>query len=77
MTMSKKGGRAWKAAGLATALGADLTVCILLGFYGGKWLGEKLGSVPMCIVAGVLIGIVVGVTNVIVVIKKVLEDSDG
>ncbi|WP_314589753.1 AtpZ/AtpI family protein [Paenibacillus terrigena] len=77
MTTSKNGGTPWRAMGLVTLLGLDLAVCTLAGYFAGKWLGEKLGSVPLCTAAGVLVGVLIGVTNVIVLIKKVLEDSNG
>ncbi|OPA75722.1 hypothetical protein BVG16_20550 [Paenibacillus selenitireducens] len=77
MTVSKNGGKPWRAMGLVTALGLDLAVCILLGFYGGEWIGEILGSVQLGTAIGVLVGLAAGVTNVIVLIKKVLEDSNG
>lgn len=77
MAVSKNDGKPWRAMGLVTALGLDLAVCILLGFYGGRWLGEIFGSVPLGTALGVMVGLAVGVTNVIVLIKKVLEDSNG
>ncbi|WP_152396315.1 AtpZ/AtpI family protein [Paenibacillus guangzhouensis] len=77
MTTSKNGGTPWRAMGLVTLLGLDLAVCTLVGYFAGKWIGEKVGSVPLCTAAGVLLGVLIGVSNVIVLIKKVLEDSNG
>lgn len=66
----------WRAAGLVSAVGVNITVCTLLGFYGGGWLGERLGGGPIWPAIGVLLGIFVGFVGAFLMIKKVLEEPD-
>jgi hypothetical protein len=64
----------WKAAGLVSAIGADLVVCILGGYFAGAFLADKWGH-PGWAAAGVIIGLALGIVSVIYMIKRVLEDS--
>ena len=64
----------WKAAGLVSAIGADLVVCILGGYFAGAYLSEKSGH-PIWVAAGVIIGLAIGIASVVFMIKRVLEDS--
>lgn len=67
----------WKAAGLVSAIGADIAVCTVLGFYGGRMLGGWLGNEAAWTAFGVLFGILLGFTTVFLIIRKVLEEQDG
>lgn len=67
---------AWRAAGLVSAVGVNIAVCTLLGFYGGGWLGEWLGGGPIWSAIGVLIGIFVGFVGAFMMIRKVLEEPN-
>jgi predicted acyltransferase len=64
----------WKAAGLVSAIGADLVVCILGGYFAGAYLTKKSGH-PAWVAAGVIIGLAIGIVSVVFMIKRVLEDS--
>lgn len=66
----------WKAAGLVSALGADLVVCILAGYYAGVYLSKWTGGGRSWVAGGVITGLVVGILSVALLIKRVLEDSD-
>lgn len=71
----KNTGNAFKAIGLVSAIGIDLTVCTLGGFYAGKWLDAKLGGSGIWTGVSVLVGLVVGALSIALVIGKVLRDK--
>lgn len=67
----------WRAAGLVSAIGVDFAVCILAGFFGGRWVGEKLGGHPIFTAIGVVLGIIIGIVSIVFMIRKFLEDENG
>ncbi|USB32889.1 AtpZ/AtpI family protein [Paenibacillus sp. YPG26] len=72
-------GTVLKAAGLVSAIGIDIAVCTVAGYYLGSWW-DSFGSGSSTGIRtgiGVLIGVVIGMVSVIYLIKKVMEDSDG
>ncbi|MFD0714898.1 AtpZ/AtpI family protein [Paenibacillus sp. GCM10027626] len=73
MKQKSSGDNPWRALAMVGALGFDVAICTLLGFFIGKWLG----GTPGWIVFGVLFGLAVGIFSAILIVKKVLEDSDG
>nr|WP_302057365.1 AtpZ/AtpI family protein [Paenibacillus sp. Lou8.1] len=60
---------------MVSAIGIDLTICTLGGFYAGKWLDAKLGGSGIWIGVSVLAGLVVGALSIALVIGKVLRDN--
>lgn len=42
---------------LAISFGLTLIITMLLGFYGGRWLDNRVGTFPLFAVSGMLIGI--------------------
>ncbi|NGZ76160.1 AtpZ/AtpI family protein [Saccharibacillus alkalitolerans] len=66
----------WKAVGLVSAIGVELVLFTLLGFFFGRWMNEKIGGSGLWIGLGVLIGLVVGGFGVVALVRKVLEGSD-
>ncbi|TDA69750.1 MAG: AtpZ/AtpI family protein [Clostridia bacterium] len=42
---------------LAISFGLTLTVTMLLGFYGGRWLDGRVGSFPLFALSGMLVAI--------------------
>ncbi|CAM4277691.1 AtpZ/AtpI family protein [Paenibacillus tarimensis] len=73
MNKRENGDNLWRAAGLVGVMGLDIALCILLGYFLGNWLGGSRGWV----VGGILAGLAVGIFSCIVLVKYVLEDSDG
>jgi len=43
--------------GLASEIGFTIAFCILLGIALGWWVDEKLGTKPLFIIAGLLLGL--------------------
>ena len=65
----------WRAAGLVSAIGADLVVCVLAGFYGGQFARERLGGSPLWLAAGIVLGLLAGFVSVAFMIKFHLRGS--
>jgi len=76
MTKKSKKDNPLLAAGLVGALGIQVAVFIFLGYWVGAYLSDQTGSKGW-IVGGVLIGLAVGIISAILVVKKVMEGSDG
>ncbi|QJC53828.1 AtpZ/AtpI family protein [Paenibacillus albicereus] len=72
MAKKGKGEDPLKALALVGALGIDVAICTLIGY----WLGARLGGTPGWIIAGVLTGLAAGIASVVLIVKKVLEDSN-
>ncbi len=58
----------WRAIGLVSAIGVDLVVCILVGFYLGRYAMESFGGNPLWLAAGVVAGIAIGIVSVVFMI---------
>lgn len=65
------------AAGLVGALGFQVAICIFLGYWIGSSLGRHFDAVKGWTVGGILVGLTIGLFSAVLVVKKVLEDSDG
>ncbi|MBJ6361880.1 AtpZ/AtpI family protein [Paenibacillus sp. GCM10012307] len=61
------------AAGMVGVLGMNVAICMCLGYFVGSWLGGSKGWT----VLGLLTGLAVGILSCILLVKKVLEDTDG
>ncbi|MFD0871865.1 Putative F0F1-ATPase subunit (ATPase_gene1) [Chlamydia abortus] len=66
----------WRAAGMVSAIGADLIVCILLGYFGGSFVSDRFGLSPAWKAGGLIIGLFVGIVSVVFLIKRFLEDTN-
>jgi uncharacterized membrane protein YhaH (DUF805 family) len=73
MDKKGKGDNPWRAAGMVGVMGADVAICVTLGFFLGRWLG---GS-TVWVAVGTLVGLAVGILTCVVLVKRLLEDSDG
>jgi len=67
----------WRAAGLAGAIGADIALCTVLGYFAGKFMANTFGGASGWIVGGVMTGFFAGIASVVFLLKKFLEDDDG
>lgn len=75
MQKRKSDDNPWRAAGLVSAVSADMIVCILLGYVGGSWLSGKMGGQKIYVAVGTVVGLFVGIVSVILLIKYYLKDS--
>jgi len=73
MGNKKNGDNPWRAAAMVGAMGVDVAVCVTLGYFLGRWLG----GTPAWVAAGTLVGLAVGILTCLMLVKRLLEDSDG
>jgi len=77
MKQRGKGDNPLRAAGLVGAMGLDIAICIYLGYLAGSFAGNRFGGQQGWIVGGVLVGLFVGILSCVLLVKKVLGDTDG
>jgi len=53
-----------QALALATTIGMELAVMVVLGYYGGRYLDERLGTEPYMLLVGILGGLALGILGV-------------
>jgi ATP synthase protein I len=59
----------WRAAALTSAIGIDLVVCLLGGYWFGDWLSQTLGG-QMWMLGGFLLGLSAGIISIYFMIKQ-------
>lgn len=59
----------WRAAALTTAIGIDLVVCLLAGYWFGDWLSQTLGG-QLWLLGGFLLGLTAGIISIYYMIKQ-------
>ena len=57
--------RSWATAGTYTHLGFTLAASVLLLFFGGYWLDNKIGTTPLLAIAGAFTGAAGGFINLV------------
>ncbi len=60
----------WRAAGLTTAIGLDLVVCLLSGYFLGNWLSDWTNGSYLWVIGGVISGIFIALLSIITIIKS-------
>jgi len=70
---NKKPSRFIRQAGLLGAVPAVLLVSPLLGFFGGRWADEKLGTEPYLMIAGIVLGFGAAGVETYHLVKKASE----
>ena len=73
----KKSNTTLRAVGIASAIGADLVLCMLLGYLLGTYLQEWLGGNPVWLVVGIMLGFIAGVFGLIWLLRYYMEDRNG
>lgn len=75
MNKSGPGKNPWKYAGLASAIGMNLVICMMLGYFGGDAIAARTGHKGWT-AAGLLLGLFVGLGSIVLMIKRVLEEEN-
>ena len=52
-----------------------LAICIVLGVMGGLWLDNLLGTVPLFVLIGVILGMVVGFLGLYRMVLPLLDEK--
>lgn len=74
-TLSKSNKNPLHGMAIVSAIVSQLTGSILIGIFGGKWLDDTFDTEPLFLILGLLLGLAVGVTSVILSLKKFLEEE--
>jgi ATP synthase protein I len=72
---SDPGQNPWKYAGLASAIGMNLVVCILAGYFGGSAIANRTDQRAWT-AAGVLLGLFIGLGSIVLMIKRIVEETN-
>ena len=67
----------WEAALRFIGVGWFIGICIVLGIWGGLWLDNKLGTTPVFIIVGLLLGLTIAFYGVYRMIKPLLYKNNG
>ena len=59
------------------SLGTEFALTELLGAAAGYWLDTKLGTLPWCLVGGVLVGFAVGLVRIVGVARAASKKKNG
>jgi ATP synthase protein I len=54
----------WRGVGSFGTIGLEIVLCIALGFFGGRWLDEKLGTAPYLALLGFVFGLAAAIKSV-------------
>ncbi|MDD4767108.1 MAG: AtpZ/AtpI family protein [Desulfotomaculaceae bacterium] len=64
---------ALQALAVTTTIGVEMAVSVLLGYYGGRYLDGRFATGPWFLLAGVLVGLAVGVVGVYKTLMEFFE----
>jgi F0F1-type ATP synthase assembly protein I len=64
----------WEAALRFIGVGWFIAISILLGVWGGIWLDEKLGTSPIMVIVGLILGLVVAFYGVYRMLLPLMRD---
>lgn len=67
----------WTAALRLTGIGFYIVACILLGIFVGLWLDGKLGTSPLFIILGLLVGLGIAGYGVYRMIMPLIDKPDS
>ena len=75
MATPSNNGSPWKAAFLATAIGTDLVVCMVAGYFLGKLLQTWISPSPLWLVLSIMLGFITGVIGAYWLVRRHLEGN--
>ncbi|MCL6458629.1 MAG: hypothetical protein K6T85_11545 [Gorillibacterium sp.] len=58
------------------ALSTEVVVFVLVGYFCGSYISRHSGHTGW-VIGGVLTGLVLGIIGAVLMVKRVLEDTDG
>jgi ATP synthase protein I len=66
----------WPIAFRLTGIGFYIAACILIGILVGLWLDNKLGTTPLFILLGVLVGLALALFGVYRMVRPLMDKRD-
>ena len=69
--------RQWQLAFQVLGIGWFVAIAILLGVLGGLWLDNKLGTRPIFLILGIVLGLAVAGYGVYAVFKPFFSNNQG
>jgi F0F1-type ATP synthase assembly protein I len=67
----------FQALAVASQFGITLAVSVVLGFFAGQWLDDRLNTSPLFTLIGVLLGLVASATNTVRVYRALLRKVES
>lgn len=77
MGASNNNGNPWIAAAYISGAGFLLVISVFVGFFGARWLVEHFDGPRYWIAIGTIGGLLLGIVNIIVLIKKFVGAQNG
>ena len=77
MRQPKRNDNPWLTALVISGAGGLLATYILIGFFVGKWLTILFEGPQYWIAIGIISGLILGILNIILLIKRFLGEQDG
>ncbi|WCK54350.1 AtpZ/AtpI family protein [Aneurinibacillus sp. Ricciae_BoGa-3] len=59
-----------RAFALVGTIGIEMAISVLCGFWAGRWLDGWLHTAPWFLLAGILLGLALGITGILFLIKQ-------
>jgi F0F1-type ATP synthase assembly protein I len=69
--------QSWAAASTYTHLGFTMAASVLLFFFGGYWLDNKIGTTPLLAITGAFIGAAGGFINLVRTLNKLRRNNES
>lgn len=77
MGTSNSNGNPWIVAAYISGAGFLLVISVFVGFFGARWLVEQWNGPRYWIAIGTIAGLLLGIVNIIVLIKKFVGAQNG
>ena len=75
--MSKEGkNKGMQALALTTTISMEIAITVTLGFWLGRFLDDRFGTEPWIMVAGVLLGMGLGILGIIQTLERFFKDKE-
>ncbi|MET3699011.1 putative F0F1-ATPase subunit (Ca2+/Mg2+ transporter) [Bacillus oleivorans] len=63
--MKKNDHHPFRAMALMSAILSQLVGCILIGIFGGRWVDKAIGTEPLFLIIGLLLGLTAGIYSML------------
>jgi len=69
-------GLAFQAMGMTAAIGTELAVTVVSGYYCGQYLDRQFATAPWLMLAGVMAGIAVGIAGIYKILQRFVRERE-